>query len=190
MKRYGLAALVGVVCLSAAGTGQAPRRGPRADDWRDLAADRIAGFGHRNWVVVADAAYPAQVAPGIETVVTHADQIDVVKAVLDELGKVKHVRPVVYTDAELPFVSERDAPGIADYRRDLKGALSDLKPQSVPHEQLIDRLNKAGERFRVLVLKTDLMLPYSSVFVELEAGYWSAEAEIRLRDAIRQAEKK
>jgi hypothetical protein len=190
MRRYGLAALVGVVCLSAAGTGQAPRRGPRADDWRDLLADRLSGFGHRNWVVVAGAAYPAQVAPGIETVVTRADQLDVVRALLDELGKAKHVRPVVYTDAELPFVPEKDAPGIGDYRRDLKGLLADLKPQSMPHEQLIDRLGKAGERFRVLVLKTDLALPYTTVFVELEAGYWSAEAEARLRDAIRRAEKK
>jgi hypothetical protein len=109
--------------------------------------------------VIADSAYPAQARGGIETVVTNADQLTVVKGALEELAKAKHVRSVVYLDAELAHVPEADAPGIGKYRDELAKLLGGRKPQSVPHEQVIARLDKAGETFRVLVLKTDLALP-------------------------------
>jgi hypothetical protein len=185
-------ALVGVVCLALTGTGagQAVRVAPvRPYDWREAVADRVAEYGHRNWIVIADAAYPAQVRPGIEMLPAHADHLKVVAAVLDELGKAKHVRPVVYTDAELPHVAERDAAGVIEFRRELKALLADRKPQAVPHEQMIDRIDKAAERYKVLVLKTDLMLPYTSVFVELDSGYWTPEAEKRLREAMNAGKK-
>ena len=35
--------------------------------------------------------------------------------------------------------------------------------------------------FHVLVLKTNSTLPYSSVFINLKAKYWSDQAESRLR---------
>jgi hypothetical protein len=180
-KRWALVLLAGAAALAATGRGQPPRAG---GEWRAILADRVTVFGHRNWIAVVDSAYPAQARGGIETVITNANQLDVTKAVLDELGRVKHVRPVVYLDAELPHVGERDAPGITDIRKDLKALLSDRKPQSLPHEQLLDRLDKAGDRFQVLVLKTNSTLPYTSVFIELECGYWTPEAEKKLREAM------
>ena len=77
--------------------------------WKNIVRMRAAEYGHRNWIVVADSAYPAQSRGGIETVLTNADHLDVTEFVLDELSKQKHVRPVVYTDAELPHVSAKDA---------------------------------------------------------------------------------
>ena len=56
--------------------------------------------------------------------------------------------------------------------------------QTFPHEVNIDRLDQAGETFHVLLFKTDLALPYTSVFIELEAGYWTPEAEASLREAM------
>jgi hypothetical protein len=161
-------------------TGQAAR----TSDWRKLLDKRVAAYGHRNWIVIADSAYPAQSRAGVETVVTHADQLEVVRAVLDTLKKTKHLRPNVYLDAELPFVPERDAAGIDRYRDGLKEALSGRKSASLPHEQILDRLDTAGQKFQVLILKTDLALPYTSVFLELDCGYWSAESEQRLRHSI------
>jgi hypothetical protein len=32
--------------------------------------------------------------------------------------------------------------------------------------------------------KTNLTLPYTSVFLQIDCGYWSADAERRLRDAM------
>jgi hypothetical protein len=40
----------------------------------------------------------------------------------------------------------------------------------------------------VLLLKTDLTLPYTSVFIRLDCGYWSDEAEQQLRAAIESQE--
>jgi len=37
----------------------------------------------------------------------------------------------------------------------------------------------------VLVLKTTMTIPYSSVFIRLDCKYWSADAEKRLRARMR-----
>ena len=44
----------------------------------------------------------------------------------------------------------------------------------LPHEEIISRLDRVGELFRVLVIKTNMCIPYTSVFFELECGYWNA----------------
>ena len=112
------------------------------------------------------------------------------RQVLATLDGMRHVRPIVYTDAELPHVSEKDSPGISAYRRQLTEALGNRPVQVIPHEQIIAKLDEAGATFRVLILKTDLALPYTSVFLQLDCGYWSAEAEKRLRAALAAGEGK
>jgi hypothetical protein len=54
----------------------------------------------------------------------------------------------------------------------------------LPHEQIIAKLDESGKLFRILVLKSTLAIPYTSVFFELDCGYWSREAEERLRLSI------
>ena len=186
MTRALVVVVVAAACLPlTAGTAQPPAAARAPAEWKAVLADRVRLYGHRNWVVVADSAYPAQTRGGIETVVTGADHLTVVAAVLDELAKAKHVRPVVHLDAELPHVPEADAPGITKYRTDLVKALGDRRPKAVPHEDVIAKLDKAGETYRVLILKTDLTLPYTSVFLELDCGYWSPDAERRLRESLK-----
>jgi hypothetical protein len=135
--------------------------------------------------VIADSAYPLQTAAGVETVYAEADQLQVVKTVLAELGKTKHVKPVIYTDAELEHVPEKDAPGIEAYRHGLRRLLGGQPVQVLPHEKIIARLDDAGKTFHVLLVKTPLAIPYTSVFLQLDCGYWNAEAEQRLRDAMK-----
>jgi len=157
--------------------------------WRATLEKQLPLLGHRNWIVVADSAYPWQTSPGIETIDTGADQLDVVKAVLGALKKYRHVRPVLYTDAELPFVPENRAPGVTRYRERL-GRILGATAISLPHEEIIGRLDEAGKTFHVLLLKTTLALPYTSVFVQLDCGYWSPEAERALREAMKAAGRK
>ncbi|MBO0723126.1 MAG: hypothetical protein J2P41_20045 [Blastocatellia bacterium] len=154
-------------------------------DWKRLLQERLPVYGHRNWIVIADSAYPAQSRAGIETIATGGDQLTTVSAVLALLGKYRHIRPNVYLDAELPHVDEKYAPGIGAYRDQLKKLLGERPFQSLLHEQIIDKLDQAGEKFNVLILKTDLTLPYTSVFLELNCGYWSDEAEQQLREAMK-----
>ena len=158
-----------------------------ADDatWRTKLDQQLPLLGHRNWIVVADSAYPWQTAPGIETVYTDADQVDVVKAVLKSLGKAKHVEPGIYTDAELSHIPEEGAKGISDYREQLKKLFRGRNVQSLPHEQIIGKLDETGKTFHVLLLKTKLTLPYTSVFFQLDCGYWNADSEKKLREAMK-----
>ena len=72
------------------------------------------------------------------------------------------------------------------YREELTHFLDqfdDVKPevQSLPHEEIISKLDEAGQKFHVLVLKTRMTIPYTSVFIRLDCGYWTGEQEKRLR---------
>jgi RbsD/FucU transport protein family protein len=157
--------------------------------WRDVLNERLPYYGHRNWIVIADSAYPLQSAPGIETIVSNESQTETVRHVLDVLSRAKHVRPVAYTDLELNHVPEPEAAGIDAYRQLLQGLfdkfLPDQKIVSIRHEDIINKLDAASKTFNVLIIKTNMALPYTSVFLELRAAYWSDEAEQRLRQSIR-----
>lgn len=142
-------------------------------------------LGHRNWIVIADSAYPLQSNPGIRTYVINDSQENVLKSVLSLLSSQKHVKPLVYTDAELEFVSPKHAPGISSYREALKSTLGKLTVQVLPHEDIIAKLDKAGSTFNVLIFKTNSRLPYSSVFIELDCAYWTEQAEKDLRNAMK-----
>src|SRR5690242_10995699 len=152
-------------------------------DWRSILAERLPLYGHRNWIVVADSAYPAQSRDAIETVYTGVSQMSAVETVLKSLAASKHVKPIVHLDAEVERVPEKDAPGIDEYRWFLARVLGGLKPVLEPHEDIIAKLDKTGQLFRVLILKTDFTVPYTSVFFELDCAYWNSGAEQRIRES-------
>jgi hypothetical protein len=54
----------------------------------------------------------------------------------------------------------------------------------LPHEQMIAKLDESAKLFRVLIFKSTLAIPYTSVFLELDCGYWATEAEQRLRRSM------
>ena len=156
-----------------------------AENWQQTLRKELPLLGHRNWIVVADAAYPLHTAPGIETIYVNADQLEVVKGVIAELAKTKHVKPTIYTDAEMKFVAEKNAPGIGAYRDALAKILANQPAQVLAHEQIIGKLDEAGKTFKVLLIKTPLTKPYTSVFFQLECGYWNADSEAELRKAMK-----
>lgn len=158
--------------------------GSAGADWRGILRERLPLYGHRNWIVIADAAYPAQSSPGIETVATGSGQLGVVEEVLGAIATSAHVRPIVYCDRELEFVAEADAPGADAYRASLAGLTRHADCRTLPHEEIISMLDRAGAAFRILIFKTALAIPYTSVFVNLDCAYWSGEAERRLRAAM------
>jgi len=152
--------------------------------WRARLASAMPLLGHRNWILVVDSAYPQQVSPGIETIETNASQIDVVRIVLAAINRAPQVRPVVFLDAELPFVTDEDAPGVTTYRAEVKPLLQDYPLEQLPHEKIIADIDDAGKTFRVLVLKTNMTIPYTSVFIRLDCKYWSADQEKSLREKM------
>ncbi|MEO8735676.1 MAG: hypothetical protein ABI380_03975 [Edaphobacter sp.] len=149
--------------------------------WKARLADALPLLGHRNWILVVDSAYPLQTSPGVETVETNTNQVDVLRSVLSAINGSIHVRPLIYMDAELPFVPEKDAPGASAYRKQIGNLLANYKIESLPHDRVIANIDEAGKTFHVLVLKTTMTVPYTSVFIRLDCKYWSADAENRLR---------
>jgi hypothetical protein len=157
------------------------------DQWMQKVNEELPLMGHRNWIVIVDSAYPLQTSPGIETIETNSDHLAVMDFVMQSLNDSKHVRPIVHLDKELEFLSDSDAPGVGHYRDELKQHLHGLPTDSAPHEKLIEQLKETGNTFHVLVLKTTMTIPYTSVFVQLDCQYWSAESEAKLRALMKNA---
>jgi hypothetical protein len=42
--------------------------------------------------------------------------------------------------------------------------------------------------FSILIIKSTMTIPYTSVFIELDCGYWDGEREATLRAAIQTEE--
>jgi len=155
-----------------------------APDWQTRLAQAIPLLGHRNWIMIVDSAYPLQSSAGVETLETNADQLEVLRKVLGAIDSSIQVRPIVYMDAELPFVTEKDAPGVTAYRAGVKTVLGGRTITSLPHEQIIAKVDEVGKTFHILVLKTTMTVPYTSVFLQLNCKYWSDDAEAQLRKAM------
>ena len=182
MHLYRSVLIVSAACASTFAQSSAPSK-----DWANIVRRRLPEYGHRNWIVIADSAYPAQSRDGIETIVADADLLTVLRTVLGMIRNSRHVRPVVYTDKELRYVPESDAPGILQYRSKLDSVLSGMGAESLIHEDIIHKLDDTAKTFRVLIVKTNLAIPYTSVFLQLDCAYWSDAAQKRLSKAMAEA---
>ncbi len=179
MRRLAMLAFALFAALAPALAQPAPQ-----SNWRAAVDRELPLLGHRNWILIVDSAYPLQSSPGVETIETNAAQLEVVRYVLNSIQRSIHVRPDVFMDAELRYVPETDAPGVTAYRDQIATLLSAYKIEHQPHESLIAQAGEAGKLVHILVLKTTLALPYTSVFLRLNCKYWSDEAEKRLRSAM------
>jgi hypothetical protein len=153
-------------------------------NWQSDLDSAVKIMGHRNWIIIADSAYPQQTSPGLQTIATGRDHFDVLKTVLKAVDQARHVRAVVYLDSEIDHVPESEAHGITEYRMHLNNILRGRKIIKKPHGEHIETLNNTAQDFSVMVLKTDLTLPYTTVFIELDCGYWDPQAELNMRKAI------
>ena len=153
-------------------------------NWKSELEQTLKIYGHRNWIVIADAAYPQQSNPAIQTLAIDAGQLEAVEFVSQLIDNAGHVHTNIFIDKELAFIEEVDAPGIEAYRTDLNKLLEGKTVKTMLHEDIIRELDASAKLFNVLIIKTDLAIPYTSVFFQLECGYWNADAESRLRDEL------
>jgi D-ribose pyranose/furanose isomerase RbsD len=156
-----------------------------APSWEDVFYDELPALGHRNWIVVADSAFPLQISPGMEVVVANEDHFVVLEQVLKAISESGHVRPKIYLDRELAYVPEALAPGMDACRKRIETMLAKYEVKPVLHEELISRMDQVAKTFKILMIKTNLALPYTTVFMELDCGYWSPENEVKMREAMK-----
>ncbi len=153
-------------------------------EWKSEVSTILKHYGHRNWIVVADAAYPEQSNIAIKTFSIEASQLEAVEFVNNLVEKASHVDANIFIDRELAFVPEKNARGVEKYRKELDKIIDSNSVQTILHEDIIKKLDESANLFKVLILKTDLTIPYSSVFFQLECGYWDSESENELREMI------
>ncbi len=183
----GLAVILTGCCVFFLSTTSRGEKTMNDSDWRAKLAAALPIFGHRNWIVVADSAYPAQSGQGIETVYAGGDHLAALGEVLRAVSDAKHVSPVIHLDQELQSVPEADAPGIDEFRGRMAELLKGRSVKRMLHEDIIRELDKAGKLYRILIIKTDMRLPYTTMFIQLDCGYWGPEQESRLRKAMKES---
>lgn len=175
-------ALLGGVVFLSSGCGLWP--GGDAGGWQAAVEVQAAQLGYRNWIVIAESSFPAHSRPGTRQVNTYQPIPVVLDEVMRTLERTEHVRPKVYLPRELPMVENDFAPGIDEYRKQLEVALHGYETTQLDQDSLLTLIQDAQKSFDVLVLRTDTALPYTSVFLELQPGYWDGESEQRLRSRM------
>jgi len=153
-------------------------------DWKAIVQNRLSLYGHRNWIVVSDSAFPAYAEPGIETIAVNEDSPSVLKYVAHAIASSRHVRATVFVDQELQFVDEHDYPGVSQFRQQVAAEFAKQQVTSMPHAEIMNKVDEAGKTFRILFLKTTTAVPYTSVFMRLDCGYLSDDVERKIRTAM------
>ncbi len=159
---------------------------PPKKTWTEQLGDELPLLGHRNWILVVDKAFPAQTATGIKVINTGESLQDVLQITLQKIDRSMHVRPILYTDKELEFLTTQLVPLVDKYKKDLQKTLRGIEPQTLLHDSVFVKIDQASKLFKVIVLKTEETIPYSSVFIQLDCKYWSSENEKALRALMNQ----
>ncbi len=175
--------LVSVWVLMLGGCGLSTPSSP-PPPWAEEVTREVGALGIQNWIIIAESSFPVASRRGVRTVVVDADVPELVDFVINELEKSETVNPSFNLARELPFVKNDNAPGIDEFRRQLKEALHGHQVREMDHRSLTLLAHSESAKYAVLVLKTRTALPYSNVFIELDSGYWDRESEDALRREI------
>ena len=155
------------------------------NNWKTQLNFHLPLLGHRNWILVVDKAFPAQNAAGIVTINTGEPLLQVLKYTLDQIQSSTHVKPLIFTDKELNYITVAQVPEIEEFKANLFEIIPKEQVQTMLHDSVFVKIAKASELFRIVVLKTEQVIPYSSVFLQLDCKYWPAENEKQLRESMR-----
>ena len=153
------------------------QKSQQSNDWQDELKRIMPLLGHRNWVVITDMAYPLQSKEAITTLFAEEPYIEVVQNVLKILSSYPHVTPQVYQDRELSLLNDKICPDIDELKKNVSGVLSPFKATMLPHEELLATMDSAAAVYKVVIIKTNLTKPYTTVFFRLDCKYWDADKQ-------------
>lgn len=155
-----------------------------AETWTKKLEEDLHLLGHRNWILVVDKAFPEQSSPGMKYLYVDQDLIPTLNHVLEALDQSTHVKPIIYQDKELSYISEDQVMGIDAFRTDVARVLEGRDVNTLLHDEVFSMLDESASLFRVLVIKTSCTLPYTSVFLQLDCSYWGPDNEKTLREKM------
>jgi hypothetical protein len=152
--------------------------------WKDQVHDKLGVYGHRNWIIISDNAFPYQAGENIDVIVSDKSLLETIQFVANEIESYSHIKPAPYADLELDFVREIDLQGISQFRKEQQAIFDKYSFQKLPHLEIVEKIKNASELFKVLTIKTKSDIPYGSIFIELDCNYWNQEAENNVRQGI------
>ncbi|MFC4995362.1 hypothetical protein [Rubritalea tangerina] len=158
-----------------------PPKTQQPGTWQETVDSEIATLGAYNWIVIAESAYPAPGRPEAHLLHSPTHVPATLNHVLQSIESQGHVAPRIYLPKEAFLVQESQAPGMNAYRNALKKSLDDRPSQMLTSRMLESLMKGSTSGNRVLIIKTQTALPYTSVYIELESGYWDGESESALR---------
>ncbi len=161
-----------------------PSAMPFIPEWLENVDQEVHKLGSFNWVIVADPSFPALSRSGIITVTTPVSTAQALDGVLQSIDSHSHVRPRIHLIREVQGVAENETPGINQFRAERDKVLDGREAISLTNNALDLLITDARKNYRILVIKTTTTLPYSSIFMELESGYWDGESETALRKRL------
>ena len=153
--------------------------------WGAALDRRLGALGRQNWIILAEKSYPVLATRGFQTVVVDAEIPEVLDYLVSYFERSETLKPRFNTARELPHLSNNNAPGIDQFRQDLKDSLHGYPTREADHRLLRRLIARRSKDFSILVIKTSTALPYSNVFIELDTGYWDREFEDQLRARMR-----
>lgn len=158
--------------------------GNTTQNWKEQLNQKLPMLGHRNWILVVDKAFPEQNAPGMEYIYVNEGLLPVLKQVLTQINLSTHVKPIIYQDKELGFITENQAKGVKQFVQESKTIFGNQPVQTMLHDSVFRKLDTESKLFKVLVIKTNETIPYTSVFLQLDCNYWNGEKEKQLREVL------
>ena len=176
-----LIAVMAILSCNQSSTDAAKQTDAAGKDWKKQFNQTLPLLGHRNWIIVADKAFPQQNAAGMEVINTNENLLTVLKYVLQQVNASTHVKPIIYQDKELSFITEAQAKGVKQFINQSQQVFNGKPVQTILHDSVFTKLDEASKLFKVVVLKTNETIPYTSVFLQLDCAYWSGEKEKQLR---------
>lgn len=160
---------------------------PDETNWQIVLEKKLPLLGHRNWIVITDMAYPLQTKTGITTMYAPESYTDVLSLVKKMIDASSHVYAHIYQDRELSFLNEDICPGIDQIKSKMEAILPSSHITSIPHDDLIARLDSISNLFEVVIIKTGLTKPYTTTFFELDCKYWDSDKQSKLAKRIANA---
>jgi len=154
-------------------------------NWKAEFEALIPYLGHRNWTLVVDKAFPIMSPAGFITLNTHDTVPNVARYVLETVNRAEHLNPKIYSDKEFEYLTDSLKENVEKLRTEYKLISEKFPFNAIWHETIFPKIAEVAQQFKVVILKTETTIPYSSLFIEFDCGYWSRKSEAELREIIK-----
>jgi hypothetical protein len=156
----------------------------RQSPWKAAVHRHTSQLGFRNWIIIAEASFPAIGRTGVMQVPANVEIPEAFDYVLNVIDESQHVKPSIYFTRESQVLENDAAPGIDLLRQKVRQSIQEMPTTTMEQDSLLTVLQDVNRSFDILIIRTNTTLPYSSIFIELQPGYWDAEAEEKLRQRM------